>query len=147
MRDDPKPTDPNTIATTISSTSFLIPAPSIETFVRLPDDNPIYSLVGQVASDWAFIEHILDLIIWELAGINHAKGACLTAQITGHHNKCDSIIALETYLGFSASTIKRVEDLKGSLYNVSNPRNRIVHDPWILIRTVNTQGLFTEPGQ
>jgi hypothetical protein len=140
--------DPNT--GTISGLIYTRPLLNfltIETFQRLPADSPIYSLVGQVASDWAHLEHVLDLTIWELAEIPQQLGACMTAQIAGHHNKCDTIIALANHRGLSPATVKKVEVLKGALYDVSNPRNRIVHDPWILISKSTSDGHSHDPGQ
>ena len=40
----------------------------------LPDNHPAYSLIGRVAAEWARLEHILDTIIWELAGLEPAFG-------------------------------------------------------------------------
>jgi hypothetical protein len=49
----------------------------------LPPDHPLYARIGRVASEWAHIEHILDLIIWKLANIHDKQGACITSQILG----------------------------------------------------------------
>jgi hypothetical protein len=52
-----------------------------------PDDHPVYTLIGKVASKWSHLEHTLDLIIWDLAGIEPEKGACITAQMMGAANR------------------------------------------------------------
>jgi hypothetical protein len=31
---------------------------------RLPDNHPVYNLLGRLASDWSHVEHTLDTIIW-----------------------------------------------------------------------------------
>lgn len=141
---------PITVAKTVSNTLQVYPSlnlVTVETFKRLPEDSPIYGLVGQVASDWAYLEHVLDLIIWELAGIKQSVGACLTAQMMGHVPRCEAIIALATHRGLDPSIVERADRLKNSLFQVSTPRNRVVHDPWILISTTNSRGHFHEPGQ
>jgi hypothetical protein len=43
---------------------------------RLPDDHPVYNLLGRLASDWSHVEHTLDTIIWALARIEPEAGAC-----------------------------------------------------------------------
>ncbi len=119
----------------------------IQTFHRLESDSPIYGLVGQVASDWAGLEHVLDIIIWNLAEVQPHLGACLTAQMMGHAPRCDAIIALATYRKFPPDLIDEVDNFKNSLFSVSNPRNRIIHDPWIAIATADSEGRSVESGQ
>jgi hypothetical protein len=48
-----------------------------------PPEHPIYSLIGQVAASWAHIDHLLDIMIWQLADVDAQAGACITAQIGG----------------------------------------------------------------
>ena len=55
---------------------------------------PIYSLVGQVASSWAHIDHLLDILIWQLADVDAQAGACITAQISGAYGRFRAVIAL-----------------------------------------------------
>ena len=59
-----------------SSPWLLAPGP-------LPEDHPFYALVGRVASEWAHLEHIIDLTIWKLLDVDDRLGACLTAQYPG----------------------------------------------------------------
>jgi hypothetical protein len=120
---------------------------NVQTFERLPDESPIYSLVGQVASDWAYLEHTLDLIVWQLAGIDQRKGACITAQVMGHGPRCDTIIALGSIAGLSSHILKRVDALKGRLFATATSRNRIIHDPWIKISETGLAGTSERPGQ
>src|SRR5260370_17366071 len=59
-----------------------------------PADHPIYAKVGKVASDWAHVEHTLDMIIWELSGIEFQKGAAITAQLMGAFSRFNAILPL-----------------------------------------------------
>jgi hypothetical protein len=96
---------------------------------KAPPDHPIYALVGQVASGFAHLEHILDLIIWDLTGGDVQSVACVTAQINGPRSRYVAIEALlnrRNLVGLAAE----VEKLKQQTYNASDKRNRIVHDPW-----------------
>jgi hypothetical protein len=58
----------------------------------LPSDHRVYTLIGNVASEWSHLEHTLDLIIWDLAHIDAEKGACVTAQIIGATPRFRAII-------------------------------------------------------
>jgi hypothetical protein len=100
----------------------------------LPADHPFYAKVGHIASEWAHFEHILDLIIWEMAGVEPAKGACITASIMGHGGRCNSIASLGGLAGISPQIIKRIRSLKSDAFSVADARARIVHDPWYIER-------------
>lgn len=146
MVDEP----PNFLSQQVSTgtvSSILFSTLTVRTFERLPSDNPAYSLVGQVASDWAYLEHILDLIIGELAGIDQPTCACITAQMMGHSPRCDTIIALATHRGMSKAIIEKVDALKNSMFQLSTIRNRIIHDPWIKIKEASETGVHENPGQ
>jgi hypothetical protein len=110
-------------------------------------DHEIYSLVGRVASDWAHVEHTLDLIIWELARIKGDEGACITAQLTGVAPRCKTIIAQLTLFGRTShvdtqSAIKRTTDIMNKSSGPGDKRNRIVHDPWYVYTQSNATAQF-----
>jgi len=103
-------------------------------FSKPPDDHPIYSLIGQVSSDWAHLEHILDQIIWSLAGIDAPHGACITAQFMSIWPRYNAIKALlikraESKPEFS-NFMPSLKKLSSDSQKTSEDRNRIVHDPW-----------------
>lgn len=100
-----------------------------------PPDHPIYSLVGQVASSWAHIDHLLDILIWQLADVDAQAGACITAQIPGTFGRFKAVIALLTF--HQQRTNKDLKPLIGKATELSNKanvpgegRHRTVHDPW-----------------
>ena len=102
-----------------------------------PPDHQIYALIGRVVSAWAHLEHTLDLIIWDLMGIEPAKGACVTAQMIGATNRYRTIISLlrqRSHRDFNA-LIASVDKLMKKSYDLAEDRNRIVHDPWYLYDT------------
>jgi hypothetical protein len=100
--------------------------------VPLPDKHPFYRLVGQVTSEWAHLEHALDLIIWRMAGVEEAKGACLTGQIMGASPRFLAIIALATLKQVNEKVIEEVRDLMRRTFDVQEARNRAIHDPWFI---------------
>jgi hypothetical protein len=111
-------------------------------------DHAIFSIVGQVASEWAHLEHILDLIIWDLAAIEHPEGACITAQLMGVTPRYRTLIAQLTHRSKKQNQfskfISKVNTLMGSSYEPQKHRNRIIHDPWYVIFDPGP-GLLTRP--
>lgn len=97
---------------------------------RLENGDPILGYIGEVAYEWAHLEHILDTIIWKMAGVEPPKGACLTAQIMGVAPRYRTIISLAKLLGLPEKVVKQANKLMSETYDVSEHRNRIVHDPW-----------------
>lgn len=106
----------------------------IRTTEKPPDDHAIYSFVGRVASEWARLEHFLDAIIWDLAELEHAAGACITAQMIGATPRYRTIIAQLTLRTKADERwnkyIGKINGLMNSTYDPQDRRNRIVHDPW-----------------
>jgi hypothetical protein len=102
------------------------------TVKRAPSDHPIYALVGRVASGFAHLEHVLDLIIWDLTGIDASRVACITAQINGSRPRYAAIISLLKQRKAQAfdDLAKEVEKLMKKTFDHAERRNRIVHDPW-----------------
>lgn len=101
----------------------------------LPDDHAFYGLVGRVASEWAHFEHVLDVLIWTMAGIDQQLAACLTAQIMGPPGKCRAIISIGELRGLSKGLLAEVKTLLGNSYDPADKRARFVHDPWYLKQT------------
>jgi hypothetical protein len=96
----------------------------------LPHDSPIHNLVGRIAANWSQVEHLLDLIIWQLARLDDPTGACLTGQIIGSFGRIYAIKALCIHRGLSVSVLDQVGILGKNLKGIQDRRNRILHDPW-----------------
>ena len=104
----------------------------------LPTDHPFYGLVGRVASEWSHLEHILDLVIWDLAswrvgGLGANVVACITSQIMGVGPRCKAIISLgRIYLLDDKAVLHPFRALMSRSYELADRRARIVHDPWYI---------------
>jgi hypothetical protein len=96
----------------------------------LPESHPFYALVGRVAAEWAEIEHILDLIIWDLSGVDRKLGSCITGQLLGQYGRFNAVHALAAAKGFEQGTLNRIEHLRNTAGNLATRRNRFVHDAW-----------------
>jgi hypothetical protein len=106
----------------------------------LPDDHPFYQMIGRVASEWAHVEHVLDLIIWELADLVPQKGACITAQLMGTAPRYRAISTLAQQMGLKKRLVERINGLQGITPNEA--RNRIIHDPWYMEKTSKRPAQF-----
>lgn len=105
-------------------------------FERPPDGHEIYSLVGQIASEWAHLEHLLDRVIYELAEILSPRGGCITAQMMGVWPRFNAITALLTLRSAEYPKFKplipKAKSLSGRARDISEARNRVIHDPWYI---------------
>ena len=106
--------------------------------VPLPDDHPFYAVIGRVAAEWSQLEHLLDIIIWDLSGVEHDAGACITAQMMGVGNRLQAIMALGERRSLSKKIPERVNSLTEKSFKPGEARNRIVHDTWY-IKSVSRQ--------
>ncbi len=106
----------------------------LEASVRspLPESHPIYADIGRVAAQWAQLEHILDLTIWDLASIAPERGACITGQVMGARPRFQAIIALCMSCNLKKQIIDSTRELMNKTLNVGEDRNRMVHDAWYM---------------
>jgi hypothetical protein len=99
--------------------------------------HPIYNLVGRVASEWAHLEHLLDLIISELADLPSPRMACVTAQLMGVWPRYNCILALLKHRSSSNTKLEKfigdLNSISGGSRTISERRNRIIHDPWYVL--------------
>ncbi len=97
---------------------------------RPPENHEIYNLIGRVSSEWAQLEHVLDMLIWRLSGLDGPAGHCITGQLLGHAPRFYAVIALLKHHGFATDLQTDAVELMNRTENLSNKRNRIVHDAW-----------------
>jgi hypothetical protein len=90
------------------------------------------SYVGMVATAWAELEITIDLSATRVARIPYDVGVCFTAQVLGSNRKLDAYIAIVRLRG-----VKRfngdLELFAKDTATLAERRNRVVHDPWIII--------------
>ncbi len=88
----------------------------------------LYALVGQIAMEWTSLEEMLNSCIGVLANHTHAPiTACITAQMIGHNPRCLTIKALAQWRGLT-EIARETERLRNKLFEVSEQRNRAIHD-------------------
>jgi hypothetical protein len=103
----------------------------------MPDNHPMLSVIGQIANQWAHIEHTLDTIVWRLAEVEPKKGSCITAQLTGSYPRFKAIISLATIRGLDKQLISDITQMMNRMQGKTDKRNRIVHDAWYAEVTTN----------
>lgn len=98
-----------------------------------PEDHPVYAKIGRVASDWSHVEHLLDVIIWDLTGPNRRETTCLISQFNGHYARFEAILALLEQKGLLTKELRRkIKRVSGDCGPAGQKRNRIVHDAWFV---------------
>ncbi len=105
-------------------------APIVTINGPLPEAHPFYALVGRVASEWAHLQHILDLAIWDMLGTRPEQAACVTSQIMGVGPRCHAVALLGVQLNVPKDVLKLFKALRSDSFSVADWRNRWVHDPW-----------------
>jgi hypothetical protein len=98
----------------------------------LPADHPFYVLVGRVASEWAHLEHNLDLSIWAMLDASPDQAACITSQMMGVGPRCNAIQLLGALRSVPDECLKSFRQLKNDSYSVADWHARWIHDPWYL---------------
>ena len=84
--------------------------------------------IGRVARSWGHLEHMVDVILWDAAGVPHQIGACITSQFGSIHPKLKALGALLLLLGVNPAIRKKVETFQAKLYDIGDRRARTVHD-------------------
>lgn len=105
---------------------------SVAALRPLPQDHPFYAKIGRITAEWARLEHVLDVTIWELAGIDPDKGSALTGQMLGTNGRLSAISALAALHGHSKRTMADIEELQSASNITAKLRNRFVHDAWYI---------------
>jgi hypothetical protein len=97
-------------------------------------DNPqsLTSRIGLVAAGWARFEYLANKLIWRLANVDIAVGACITAQILSPSNRLKALVALVHLRGGSEELLKDLRAFAKRAEGIARQRNRMVHDPWIV---------------
>ena len=90
-----------------------------------------YTAVGLVAGTWAAFELQLDSHALELAKIPTNAGNCFTAQILGSANKLNAYMAVAQLRG-AKRHVGELETFAKDTVGLSEQRNRVVHDTWML---------------
>ena len=101
-------------------------ASNLQTAPLSPD---LYMLVGNIASDWATLEYLVNDCIWTAAQVDQQLGACITAQIFSLPPKLDALVLLLRARGASQKTMRALNDFIQDLRGPTELRNRAIHDP------------------
>jgi hypothetical protein len=86
----------------------------LPTLVPLEHD----AAIGRVARGWGHLEHMVDLILWDVASIPHQFGACITAQMGSIHPKLRALGALLVLQKADVKLVKKVESFQANLHDL-----------------------------
>ena len=101
-----------------------------------------YKACGRCATAWSHFEIRLNVLIWDLAGVQPMAGACITSQIFSIGARMRAMEALiELRAGEEAApVIKKLKAFTGKSTGLQELRNRIMHDPMVVGNQTGTPG-------
>jgi hypothetical protein len=100
--------------------------------MEIINPHELTSRIGLVAAGWARFEYLANQLIWRLANVDIAAGACITAQIVSAPNRLKALGSLVHLRGGSEELLKDLGAFITRAEGIGRQRNRIVHDPWIV---------------
>jgi hypothetical protein len=89
-------------------------------------------LVGRISASWAVLELNFEGQIGVLVGGDLTALMCVTSQFSSYYPKLKAVIALCKYRGLSRERVKDLEKFLGSLSELAERRNRVIHDAWLV---------------
>jgi len=92
-------------------------------------DRQLFAIVGQIASDWATLEYMVNDCIWTAAQLDEQLGACITAQIFSLPPRLDALAMLLRARGASPKLVEKLNKFIQDSRLPTEARNRAVHDP------------------
>jgi hypothetical protein len=113
----------------------------------LGGNHPHLPLIGRVASEWTHFENILDEIIIELSEIPEEIALCITRQIMGATPRFKMIESLGNLKEVDTDLLRKARKLKSDQYETGEQRNRIVHDPWLVVQEAGRRNEAPETTQ
>ena len=78
------------------------------------------------------VEHILDMVIWELAGLDQMTGSCMTAPQFTYRARVNMIMALVARNRMSPNAVGLAKALKKMVANNAHIRNNYIHNAWYI---------------
>ena len=92
-------------------------------------DPNFYGLIGNIASDWALLEYLVNQCIWRAAFLDEQLGACITAQIFSLQSRLEALVLLLRAREVSPKLLHDVNSFIEDARGITDARNRAVHDP------------------
>jgi hypothetical protein len=93
-----------------------------------------FAEIGKLTESWAQLEYAIDHMIWGMANVHQALGACITSQLMSVNPRMKAFRSLAAALGAGPDSVERIGKLQSKLSGLQTKRNRAVHDP----RMMNT---------
>ena len=86
--------------------------------------------IAKVAANWSSLEYLINTCIWELAEVQPAPGACMTAQIGTMPARLAALLALMKLRHVEEKLIAKVNKSAERVRGPNELRNRLIHDQW-----------------
>jgi hypothetical protein len=95
----------------------------------MKEDSPYLAAIGEMIVAWAFFEHRLDVMIFNLAG-SKEWGFRIPSQLAGQASKFKAMIDLCRLRLVPEHLIEELNKISQDSTALSLRRNRFIHDPW-----------------
>jgi hypothetical protein len=112
--------------------SVELPTAAGVVFQPIPDVDATLALVGRVAVVAAYVEGLLDRMIWNLLGVDHRLGSLQTNTLVGADQRLLRCLKLGRARPLADEVITRLEAAQVAAADLSEARARILHDPWFV---------------
>jgi len=96
--------------------------------------------IGLIVTEWSWVEHSIELIIWELAQIDPDKGRSITTHIQSE-TRLHILSSLTDSLIHDHNIKKQISQLADKVRKLRGERNNITHALWLKMRP---QGLISK---
>jgi hypothetical protein len=87
-----------------------------------------WAAIARAIASWAELELLIDRGTWHLLGVDQALAACLTSQFNSVFARLDALSSLAEVRTISKPSIDALTKISGSLGDLNQTRNRLVHD-------------------
>jgi hypothetical protein len=102
---------------------------------RMPDD--YFNAIGRVATSWAGLELIINVMLWDLMNVEKAAGDCITSQIFSPTGRSKALVSLIRLRGGQQALVTAANKFTARYIGLGERRNRYVHDAWLHNRATN----------
>ncbi len=107
----------------------------------MKEDSPYLAAIGKMIVAWAFFEHRLDVMIFNLA--SPTECACrIPSQLEPPASKFQAIIELCSLRQVPEHLIEELKKISQDSVPLSTRRNRFIHDPCLMVVYSCTKNMY-----
>lgn len=98
----------------------------------IPDEHPYFAKIGRVIARMAQFDHVIDIIIWDLTGLDSENASAITSPYQTQKQRFAGLRSHLEARGLLIAFETAVQALQDKARAAARRRNRITHDPWYI---------------